>query len=158
MVGRTRRVAAAVAVIALSSSCLLFLPSAVLADKCGGPASVAPDHGPPGTIFVFTANVGERSDLTFYHDGAWAGSVFLPGSGDVSYSIHSTAADIGHWRARAAVRSYPDCYGEAEFEVDSVPSVGDLTGVSALVMGSAVVMLIVIVLIALRHRGARSRR
>ena len=95
-----------------------ILPSGALADHCGGSATVVPDRGPPGTVFTFTANVGAPSDLTFFRDGVWSGSVFLPGSGDVSYTMTARDADVGHWVARATVRLTPECFTEAEFEVE----------------------------------------
>lgn len=100
---------------------------------------------------MFSANVGEASDLTFYHDGVWSGSVFLPGSGDVRYSIQSTADDIGDWRARAAVFNHPECYAEAAFHVDEVPGQGP-GAVVAWVLGTVIVAVLLVGAIAIRRR------
>lgn len=156
VMGRTRQVFAVAAAMTLALACVLIWTSAAYADMCGGSASVAPDHGPPGTTFVFSTNVGAPSDLTLYHDGAWAGSEFLPGSGDVSYSIHSTTADIGHWRARAAVFNHPECFGEAEFDVDG--SAGEVpAAVYAVLVGATLIVLLLLGRWTARRRPCRDR-
>lgn len=132
-------------------------PSAVLADHCGGLATVEPKHGPPGTVFMFRANVGAPSELTFYHDGTWAGSVFLSGSGEVSYSISSRVADVGHWAARAAVIATPECYGEAEFEVDG-PAWGIPAVAYPILLGTTLMALILVAAWAVRRRRSRGDR
>ena len=100
---------------------LLLAPSPVLADHCGGGATIAPASGPPGTTFVFEMNLGARSDLHLYRDGKLVESVFLEDTDDVRYSIRTGPGDAGAWRARAEVRDQTECAAEATFTVVEAP-------------------------------------
>ena len=107
---------------ALSLGTLLLLaPSPVLADHCGGSATITPALGPPGTTFVFRTNLGAPSDLNLYRNGALVKSVALTGAGDVRYSIRTGPGDAGSWRARAETRGNADCAAEATFKVVRAP-------------------------------------
>lgn len=100
---------------------LAVAPTPVLADHCGADATITPRSGPPGTTFVFKANLGEPSDLHLYRDGALVRSVFLDDRDFVRYAIRTGAGDAGSWRARAEARGSPDCAAEATFTVVGTP-------------------------------------
>lgn len=159
MTGRLWRFATTVGVALCVLLHPLMMPAIALADRCGGPASVTPERGPPGTRFVFETNVGAPSDLRLFRDGTVVASVALEGSGLVRYSFVPTAADIGHWYAQAVVRSNPACFGEAEFDVDPAqPEIGKdpRNGASLAYLAFALlVALMVIGLVVLGWRRVR---
>jgi hypothetical protein len=99
----------------------LAAPSPAAADHCGAGASVSPSSGPPGTTFVFTANLGASSDLRVYRNDDLVKKVFIPGSGDIRYDIETATGDSGEWRVRAELRGRTDCAAEASFTVLGSP-------------------------------------
>ncbi len=99
----------------------LLVPAPVLADHCGAGANVSPPSGPPGTTFVFSTNLGARSDLYLYRNGHLVATVVLDNDDFVSYRIKTGPGDAGEWRARAEVRGQTECAAEASFTVLSAP-------------------------------------
>ncbi len=65
----------------------LLVPAPVLADHCGAGANVSPPSGPPGATFVFSTNLGARSDLYLYRNGHLVATAFLDNDDFVSYRI-----------------------------------------------------------------------
>lgn len=99
----------------------IAVPMSVLADHCGGAATITPASGRPGTTFVFRTNLGAASDLRVYRNEDLVREVFLEGDGYVRYDIKTAAGDAGSWRARAEVRGQTECAAEVSFIVSGTP-------------------------------------
>jgi hypothetical protein len=133
----------------------LTFPSAILADHCGGIATVEPSSGPAGTTFVFRTNQGAPTNLYLYHNGKLVKTDTLAGDGFVSYRIRTDEGDVGRWRVRAAVQGQEECRGEATFRVTGLP---DTAIAPSGHMASAWALAVVVGMLGFRLGWRRSRR
>jgi hypothetical protein len=111
-------VAIATAVLALI---VVFAPVAA-ADDCK--LTVKPQHGPPGTQFVFTGRGFTPTVLRLKQDGRPAKSLDLSLGDQDPFTIKLLAGekDTGRWRATATDTSSPDgCSASTTFRV-TLPS------------------------------------
>lgn len=113
----------AVRAIAIAGALVLGMafPRVILADHCGGVATIEPASGPAGTTFVFRTNQGAPTNLYLYRNGTLVRTDTLAGDGFVSYRIGTDEGDVGRWRVRAEVQGHEECYGQATFRVTRMP-------------------------------------
>lgn len=132
----------------------LVVPSPAAADHCGAGASVSPSSGPPGTTFVFTANLGTSSDLRVYRNDDLVKEVFIHGGGDIRYEIETAAGDAGEWRVRAELPGRTDCAAVGSFTVLGSPD----TSIAIEPSSSPVSLLLISVVAGIAALGIVLRR